>query len=149
MVEISPSVESTNQHAIDLFQRFIGKRLPKDYVKFLLDYNGGSPVPDAFDFKDGTGGSSVRYFHGLRKNADDDDLLRNIDVYKDRMPSDFLPIASDFGGNKIVIAVSGQYYGRLFFWDHENEVDEGFIAGVENMSLIADSFSVFLSGLHE
>ncbi|EEE35323.1 conserved hypothetical protein [Rhodobacteraceae bacterium KLH11] len=65
------------------------------------------------------------------------------------MPSDFLPIASDFGGNKIVIAVSGQYYGRLFFWDHENEVDEGFIAGVENMSLIADSFSVFLSGLHE
>jgi hypothetical protein len=148
MVEINQNVEPTNQHAIELFQRFIGKKLPKDYVKFLVDYNGGSPVPDAFDFEDGSGGSSVRYFHGLRKNADDDDLLRNMDVYKDRMPTDFLPIASDFGGNKIVMAISGQYYGRVFFWDHENEVDEGSVAGMQNMSLVAKNFSAFLSGLH-
>ncbi len=148
MIEISQNVEPTNQHAIELFQRFIGKKLPKDYVKFLLDYNGGSPVPNAFDFEDGSSSSSVRYFHGLRKNVDEDDLLRNIDLYKDRTPADFLPIASDFGGNKIAMAVSGQYYGRLFFWDHENEVDEGSLAEMQNMSLIANSFSAFLSELH-
>lgn len=147
MSNIEPHSETTNLHAVELFQRFLGKKFPKDFVEFLVTYNGGAPSVGKFCFKDSDGGSSVRYFHGIRKKADSDDLLRNIEVYKERVPSDFVPIASDYGGNKIMLAVSGPMYGQVFFWDHENEADEGQMPTMQNMTLVSKNFTLFVASL--
>lgn len=32
-----------------------------------------------------------------------------------------MPIATDSFGNKLCIGVKGKHYGKIYFWDHENE----------------------------
>ena len=38
--------------------------------------------------------------------------------------------------------------GKIYFWDHEMEADEGETPNYSNLTLIADSFDEFIEGLH-
>ena len=60
-----------------------------------------------------------------------------------------LPIAHDSQGNIICISCGKNDYGRVYFWDHEDEVDytESRDDDYSNLYLIADDFSSFLEGL--
>ena len=39
---------TTNESAIQEFEKLIGHRLPDDYREFLLEFNGGHPEPNTF-----------------------------------------------------------------------------------------------------
>lgn len=145
---IEKSGKSVGSEAIELFERFLSRKFPKDYRNFLLKYNGGYPVPDCFSFIDGKEGSSVQYFLKINSNQNHDDFLSNIRNYEQRIPSNFLPIACDPGGNQICIAINGKEYGKIYFWDHEAEADDNDPPSMDNMTLIAQSFSDFLESLH-
>lgn len=126
-----------------------GVRLPEDYRRFLLQYNGGWPEPDSFKFKDSDKGSSVQAFFGIKGQYD---LLDEVRRYRRRLPERLFPIAIDPGGNRVCISVVGDDTGKIYFWDHEMSADaeQGETPDtVDNIVPIADSFDEFLDGLHE
>ena len=60
-----------------------------------------------------------------------------------------IPIADDPGGNAICLGMSGNERGKVYFWDHEMEADEGDEPTFENVYLVAESFASFLKSLKD
>jgi hypothetical protein len=44
------------------------------------------------------------------------DLYKKLDIYEDRIPNGFLPIASDPGGNLFLLVLIEDVNGSVFFW---------------------------------
>ncbi|CAG0934633.1 hypothetical protein TFLX_03603 [Thermoflexales bacterium] len=130
----------------------IGRPIPSSYRSFLLLYNGGSPQqPVSYRIKSLTTNSvqeaTVDRFLGI--NAQDfSDIEVFWKIYHDRIPPNFFPIARDPGGNLVCIASSGEDQGKIYFWDHEEETEEGETPNYKNVYLIADSFNDFLNSFH-
>lgn len=132
---------------ISTFASSIQGTLPDDYRHFLKAENGGRPDPNQFRFsrKDGiTQDGSIHYFFALYDGRVGS-LKRNFDAYRGRVPGGYLPIGVDPFGNLILLRVTAQNPGKLFFWDHEEE-DEC-IPSIKNMYVVANSFSGFLENL--
>ena len=139
---------SVGPEAIELFQRFYKFKFPKPYKAFLLKQNGGTPEKNIFNFANGGEASIVRGFFKINSSNSYDDLLSSIENYRNRMPNYYIPIADDTFGNNICLAIKGQNYGKVYFWDHENEVDDGETPTMDNMSLLANNFDDFLNSLY-
>ncbi|MBM4075935.1 MAG: SMI1/KNR4 family protein [Planctomycetes bacterium] len=72
-------------------------------------------------------------------------------MFRKRIPRGFICIGCDPGGNQICICLKGVKRGSVFFWDHEDEMDEddwdGTLNEAENVTRLAVSFSEFVKGL--
>jgi hypothetical protein len=66
-----------------------------------------------------------------------------------RVPADLLPIGRDPGGNLICISITGPNQGKIYFWDHEEEVEEGQPPGYDNVYFVAGSLPALLASLTE
>jgi hypothetical protein len=124
-----------------------GISLPLFYRNFIKNFNGGVPEKIFFNFKDTkTNGSLVDRLFGFVENK-----YRNIDMYyknyKMRIPCNTLPIGIDPGGNLILLSVKGPDYGKVYYWDHNWEAEDGQVADYSNLTLIADSFEEFINNL--
>ena len=75
------------------------------------------------------------------------DLEQAYHIFIDRLPSSFVPIATDPGGNQICICTAGEDLGKVFFWDHEREQEEGVAPTYDNVLLVSNSFHEFLASL--
>ena len=133
---------------LTVFERLIGGVFPDDYRRFLKSENGGRPEPESFRFKFRDGreeDSSVHYFYALREGQ-----IGNLEgtskIFRGRIPPDYLAIATDPFGNKILLRIATRNPGKIYFWDHEKEEDED-MPTLRNMSLIANSFTEFVEGL--
>ena len=117
---------------------------------FLIKYNGGRPVQDCFDSKNNDAGSVVDAFLGFRKERHLS-IQGHIETYENRIPRELFPIAYDSFGNVICIGIKSEYYGKVYFWDHEWEAEEslGESPDFSNVTLIAENFDEFVEGLHE
>lgn len=144
---------------LDLFEleKRVGAALPADYRHFLLLHNGGQPEPSDFLVPGWRFMASlVNEFDGIKvlenQDVEDDnsvDLLWNIEVFEDRLPKNFLFIGRDPGGNGILLSLHPDTYGKIYFWDHENEPEEGLedLADYPNIYFLANSFTEFLDSL--
>ena len=135
---------------IAAIEREFGVSLPGDYRAFLRKHNGGSPSPDAFPiFRDSADTHGIlNRFLGISP-GDYDDMLAVRKVFQERVPPDLLPIACDPGGNLICLAVAGTNRRRIYFWDHEEEADEGEPPTYDNVYFVAESFTDLLNNLTE
>ncbi|MBK9260029.1 MAG: SMI1/KNR4 family protein [Polyangiaceae bacterium] len=137
---------------IDAITQFESRRnlsLPDEYKRFLLTSNGGRPVPDAFDVPGWAHeNSGMQAFFGVQ-TGNSYDLERELDVYDDRIPRDLLPIGCDSFGNIICLGIEGKRRGKIYFWDHEDELDENGLhrQDYSNVFLVANSFGEFLDKL--
>jgi cell wall assembly regulator SMI1 len=128
----------------------LGIEFPQPYRRWLLKYNGGQPSPGRFRYKHESGpytDGSVAWFYAIYEGKASN-LWNTFQIYKSpppRMPGELVPIATDPFGNEIVISVSGQNQGKVYFWDHEEETIP---PSYKNCHLIADSFDEFINGLH-
>src|SRR5882724_9594565 len=99
MVESISEAMSSMERLAESERRF-KVTLPDDYRAFLLTTNGGRPQVRNFAF--GENGrrteSAIGWFFG---DCDDEDygLDSNFEMYGDRIPPSFLPIAADSFGN--------------------------------------------------
>lgn len=134
--------------AVAELENSLNIRLPESYRRFLLENNGGRPVPDGFHFKGKTRGSSVDWFLGLL-DGEANDLKTYLRIYRERLPPNFFPIACDPGDNLICISVSGADKGSIYFWDYEREGEPSATGGYSNVIPVADSFHDFIKNLHE
>ena len=136
------------------FEQTLGCRLPEDYRHFLVSCNGGYVGGDLwFTGPTPTGekaDAGVHHIGGFRQERHFS-LVRARSRYEGRIPSDLLWIMDDPFGNAICLAIRGKYFGQVFFWDHENEPEEGWDGSVEraeNLQLLANTFTEFVAGLH-
>jgi hypothetical protein len=131
-----------------LFQELIQGKLPEDYKAFLKNENGGRAQPGCFRFKTTAGDAEdavVHYFYALYDGRIGN-IQRTFVRFNERIPSGYLPIASDTFGNLLLLGVASRNAGKVYFWDHEEEQE---IPTLKNMSLVADSFSQFVALLEE
>jgi cell wall assembly regulator SMI1 len=152
MVIESPNEFGTlDENALVHFEKQHGIRLPADYRAFLLEHNGGEPNPNMIDFLESGRLQSdiVRFFYGIHSGPEWARLDLSIEAFKGRMPDEFIPITADPFGNQFVLGVKAPYESKIYFWDHERELDEDSHAIFENMSFVANSFSEFLNLLHD
>ncbi len=140
-----------NSIEIEEIEQMLGLKLPNQYREHLLKYNGGQCEPNIFIFNENgkLSDSCIDWFLAIYE-GEYDNLNRYIIEYKienKRLPEMVLPIAHDPGGNLICISCSGEDYGKVYFWDHEREMDASI--GFSNLFFVANSFNEFIDNLKE
>lgn len=149
-VEILESKEPVTEQQLAQLEEQLGRKLPPAYRAFLLKHNGGYPVPDTFDLPEmgADADGMVDRFLAIH-DGEHSNLYDYLETYAGRLPPNLFPVAHDPGGNVICISVDGEDSGQVYFWDHEEEAEDGETPTFENVYLIADDFDAFLDGLHE
>lgn len=154
MATFSQTETQLTDSQIKKIEKKVGLDFPAEYRNHLLKYNGGQCEPNEFDFLENgkVTSSNIDWFLAIYDGEYDnlEDYINTYKIEQKRMPSRILPIAHDPGGNLICISCEGLDVGRVYFWDHDNEVDYSVSDDDDdlNMSLIAKSFGDFLNGLH-
>ncbi|MGC4001995.1 MAG: SMI1/KNR4 family protein [Pirellulales bacterium] len=146
-MEITERISAAGATSEDI-QSFEARRktsLPKDYKRFLAEWNGGRPRPRQFEGPNGER-SVLHFFFTLDPAAEYYYIEEEIDTFKDRLPAGFLPIASDPFGNLVLLALTPGKFGEIHFWEHEAETDEGKPLG-ERIAFISSNFTDFVANL--
>ena len=141
---------------VDKLEQRIGHPLPDDYRKFLIACNGGF-VGGSLWYKgvDPEGDEIEAGLHHIAGFREEPYLSINgaIDNLGGRIPSDLLYIHDDPFGNAILIGLTGDQKGRIYFWDHEEEAwDDDLDFGDDDsdgLLLLANSFTEYVAGLTE
>ncbi len=150
---------STSGEQIAAFEKHIGHQLPAAYRQFLLQHNGGRPVPDAYMLRSDRGEEEdiVMCFFPLRESdlghvqVEDledlrtwplvcawDDLQSDlVNLYETELDPPLLPIATDGSSNYISLVLTGDTAGAVVFLDHETA----------EMWALAPTFPAFLDSL--
>ena len=141
---------NTSEQKIHSAEQELNLNFPANYKRFLLNTNGGRPSPNVFPIK---GNSTDKYgivdwFYCVQA-GDEYDITWAMALRFDRYPKNLLAIGTDPGGNEICLSVAGKDSGKVYFWDHENEVEEGEEPSYQNVYLIANSFEEFLESLKD
>ncbi|MBL3889825.1 SMI1/KNR4 family protein [Bacillus cereus] len=128
---------------IKQFEQEYNVTLPKQYVDFLLEYNGGFPQESSFKISDDEGESLVNKFYGIGDMKSN--LGKVFEVLEGEIPEDFISIANDPAGNEILLGVNGDFQGKVYFWIHDIEPEDE----MDNMFILADSFVEFFNNIYE
>ncbi|NWJ48686.1 MAG: SMI1/KNR4 family protein [Chloroflexi bacterium] len=127
----------------------LGIEFPQAYKDFLMKYYGGRPKLTSFPlFGDSlTSRGSIHWLYSINKVNYNYDIIENMHTFKGRIPTNFLTIGEDPGGNIICISFRGPDAGKVYYWDHEGELDKSSMDSYENVYFIADSFEEFINSL--
>ena len=128
---------------IDAFEGRIDRRLPADYRDFLLALNGGRPNHHVIR-DTATGDIGVKIFFGICEE-EYFDIDAECETMQGRIFSHHLSIAIDGLGNRYCVSLGPSDFGCVYFWDHEEEADEGEDPSELNLYLVADSFTELFS----
>lgn len=125
-------------------QADLGVRFPREYVEFILEFNGGwfvRPVmfyvPDIPHLSEGAG---INGFIGACRDDGSGDLRWYAETLRNRIPDECLAIASCNSMDLVMLILDGEEseFGKVLFWDGTEE-GEG-----DNTWCLADSFQEFL-----
>jgi hypothetical protein len=125
-----------------------GLRLPDDYARFLLEYNGGCPAPNAFPIQGLAGNpfGAIQMFFGIDRKSVSSNIEWNYDLFVGDGIRDLLPIACTGCGDCVCLTLSGEGAGSVVFWDAHTDAETPRSARV---FCIAPSFATFLDCLFE
>lgn len=123
---------------IERLERRVGRTLPTSYRDYLRHQDGGRPTDNH---------EAVKTIFGLGDVPDWASMWRKLDTFQERVPGWLLPVAQDEYGNLFAISLRSEDLGSLWFWDHEEETDEGESPTEENIELRAADWPTFLDSL--
>jgi cell wall assembly regulator SMI1 len=136
---------------IEQIENEIGSSLPNDYVNFLLNYGGLALSMTTTSFYRSDTSQEMPMVEILFGFSPDHtyDIIENYHTYRERMPINLIPIASDGGGGEICISLHGDDKGAVYYWDRylEEDPEEGEEIGYSNVFLIARTFDDFINSL--
>jgi cell wall assembly regulator SMI1 len=124
---------------IEWLQQRIGGSLPPSYRTYLAEQDGGRLENN---------NEAVNTIFGLGDLPEWASLWEQLDVYDGRVPDWLLPVADDEYGNLYAISLRPQDNGAVWFWDHEEEADEGDPPTEDNLHYKAADWQDFLSNLN-
>lgn len=137
-----------NENKLISFTENIGCELPKEYIEFLRQHNGGYVKNSISTYnKNGKRRFILTSMFGI---GSEDDLISQFETYKNRIPNNCIPIGRDAGGNLVCLNLSKDKYGNVYFWDHEEELmyEDGKIT-LNDLYIIAETFHEFVNSLEE
>jgi hypothetical protein len=70
-----------------------------------------------------------------------------LNTHADRVPAWLLPVASDSFGNLFAVSLRDQDRGTVWFWNHEQEADEGEPPTEDNLTQVGPDWRTFLDSL--
>src|SRR5690625_178950 len=144
MVKMLDTYHNLSRKDIEDFETKNNIKLTDHYKEVLLNVNGVTTNIGVFMISEWGGETVKHYFHSI------DDTYYDIEDFMDildlRLPEGFIPIGNDGGGNALLLGISELHYDRIYFWDHEQEVDE---PDMSNMYFLADNIWEFLDNLYE
>ncbi|HIE00918.1 MAG TPA: SMI1/KNR4 family protein [Thiotrichaceae bacterium] len=121
--------------------------LPKQYVDFLVHYNGGLPIPNYYPVEEHQENIlEMQVFFGIKRKIESSCLDWNFHEYKGYIPNNLFPIGCSSGNDLICLSLSGKDKGAVLFWDLMDEAEQ---SSYSNVYKIANSFSEFLMCLCE
>jgi len=131
--------------------------LPRDYLEMLLKYHLETTCLDSYPiiesrYEDGSAhdADGVTKFYSISRSTNDDySIYQNLEIYRNRTPKEMLPIAEAPGSNLICLGIEGEYYGKVYYWDHNWESDDDESPAYDNIYLIANSFTDFINSLYK
>ena len=130
---------------VEQLEASIGRILPDDFKRFLIQFNGGRPEPNAYPLLglDKNPYCVVHIFFGIDRPFESGNLEWNFEVMNGRIPDNLFPIACDDGGDLLCLSLYGDDAGSVVFWDY---YAEHFPPAYDNVYRIpgADSFSAFI-----
>jgi hypothetical protein len=141
---------ATSREEIAQFEARCNVSFPTEYKEFLLKSNGGTPTLNEFAIPGFHGQeSALNYFYGVHDGPKLTRLDWACEVHKDRIPPDLFSIATDAFGNEVCLGWKGKRRGKVYFWDHEDELDENGRGRTDyaNVYLVANSLGEFLDNL--
>jgi cell wall assembly regulator SMI1 len=125
--------------AIGRLERHIGRALPDAYRGYLRQQDGGRLSNNS---------ECVKHIFGIDGAVPEwANMWKRLDTYADRVPRWLLPVASDEFGNLFAISLREEDRGSVWFWDHEEEADEGAPPSEDNLEYKAPDWPTFLAGL--
>jgi cell wall assembly regulator SMI1 len=116
----------------------VGRALPDDYRSYLLEQDGGRLADN---------NQALINIFGLGQVPDWTSMWAKLETFHGRIPAWLLPVAQDAYGNLFAISLRPSDFGSVWFWDHEEEADEGEPPSEENISFKAGNWVGFLEGL--
>lgn len=137
--------EKTILENIARFEQKNNLKLSDQYKRFLLEYNGGYVEPNVFKISEEQGESALNILYGLDISEDYDELSSVYETMDGIIPSNFISIGDDAGGNQICLGLDELYCGKIFIWIHNMGQGEE----MNNMFLLANDFTSFLDNLYE
>ncbi|WP_240359825.1 SMI1/KNR4 family protein [Pyxidicoccus trucidator] len=132
-----------NEEELRGFEARYGITLSAPYRAFLLATNGGRPERDLFALNglEENPLGRIHVFFGLKDPVVSCNLDWNLEVFRERIPAGFLPIATTEGADKVCLSVAGEEAGGVFYWDaHARE-------GSSSTYFLAADFGAFVSSL--
>ena len=147
-LDIVNSRDSLKKKDIVKFEEEFGITLPEEYKNFLMVHNGGRPKQKIFPIQNNPSDTHayIDFFLCL-KEKDVYEIATWINRYQLRIPHNMIPIAVDPGGNLICLSVSGTNSGKVYYWEHEYEVEGGIEPWDKNLYPVASSFLEFIKTL--
>jgi cell wall assembly regulator SMI1 len=142
------SRKSITNRELDDLETTLKVKLPADYRVFLLSFNGGLPEPNLIPLMNDPADT-----HAMLEclfciaEGDNLDITERNSWMEGRMPAGFIAIGEDPGGNQICLDLTPENYGKVYFWDHEEEVEEGEIPDFRNVYFVANSFQEMMDNL--
>jgi hypothetical protein len=140
---------------LEAFRAVVPGRLPDDYAETLLQLHRATglkdviieaigtppaPIPGVFERPDATPLFNILY--GLQVGSRS--VVREWNLFRDRMPPGLVPIGEDYFSNQICIDVSEAGNGRIFHWWNVGDPgpdDENGRPGWGNTFMVATSFT--------
>lgn len=112
-----------------------GKVMPGAFEDFLKRYNGG--VFDECVFIDTQEGPVVASTFFPVSSTEDESINRQLAYFREEVGDQYLPFASDPGGNYFLLGCNPDNEGVVYYWNHETR----------RVFEVAGSFDGFLRGL--
>lgn len=126
----------------------LGINLPVEYKNFLLLHNGGHPEKDCYPaINTSLNGADIAWFYAFY-DGEYENLLKEYSRFKDMVPEDFIPVARGSGGNEICLGVSGNVFGKVYFFIRNWELYENGQPVPDDMYTIANNFTDFINSLY-
>ncbi|GIM95621.1 SMI1/KNR4 family protein [Paractinoplanes toevensis] len=129
---------ASEQQIGELEQR-LGAPLPDDYRAYLAEQNGGRLASNDQAAK------TIFSLGNDQPNYASMNYMLN--TYAGRVPPWLLPIVQDEYGNLFGVSLRPEDKGSVWFWDHEEEADEGEPPTEDNIVRKADNWTGFLDSL--
>lgn len=128
---------------IQQFEQEYNVELPKKYIEFLLEYNGGFPKESCFKISDNKGEDLVNRFYGIGNMKSN--LGKVLEILEGEIPDYFISVANTPVGDEILLGIGGKCQDKVCLWIHDMESEEE----MDNMFILADRFADFFEGLYD
>lgn len=123
-MDITRSFPAVTAAQLSTYQMTHGITIPQSYQRFLLRHNGGKPSNDRLVVPNWYGHSTcISMFYGVTSNTEYD-LASIVGNTRQYLPATLFPIAEDSAGNLLCLGLGAVNEGRVFFWNHEEELDD-------------------------